>query len=172
MIPASIATFLEGATVGYGATRNEALVPQIHRLQAWKLGDAPGTVVCIFGTDLDESLIPSLEDNGLFSFTLLGSLSGPKASKPPNPAVDFNECYQFKGEFVGSRAANEEDVPLVRQKGELFKALFQPIFGFSDRVCDARFGKPVLAVTIRVREIYDQTPGPGAGMRIHPEKAS
>lgn len=172
MIPSPIAAFLEGATVGYGATRDEALVPRVHRLEAWSLGAEPDAMVCLLGTDVQESLLEALEANGRFSVTLLGSLTGPRAGNPPVPSVDFHECYQFKGDFIESRPAGDGDLPLVRRKAEQFRSLFQPIFGFSDRACAARFGKPVLAVTFRVREIYDQTPGPGAGAKIFPEGTS
>jgi hypothetical protein len=166
MIPEEIARFLDGATVGFGATRDPKLVPLVHFILGWTVGDERKTITCLFpGAHLDD-LVSSLEDNGRFSFTVLGSTSGARASNPPNPAVDFHECYQLKGAYVASRAANESDLAVVKQKAEQFRALFQPIFGFSDRACKARFQKPILAMTFRVEEIYDQTPGPGAGARI------
>ncbi|HXV62623.1 MAG TPA: hypothetical protein VEK15_18125 [Vicinamibacteria bacterium] len=166
MIPKEIAVFLEGAAVGFGATRNAELVPQIHLVQAWRVSDDRKAITCLFPRGYSEVLLPSLEENGKFSFTVLASTSGPRASHPPNPTVDLHECYQFKGAFLGYRPANERDLPLVNQKAEQFKAIFQPIFGFSERACDARYGKPALAMTFAVHEIYDQTPGPEAGTRI------
>jgi len=170
MVPEKIATFLDGATVGFGATRDGKLVPQVYFVVGWSCAEDRQAITCLFPAGRDEKLISSLEDNGQFSFTVLGSTSGPRASNPPNPGVDFHECYQFKGDYVASRPGNEGDLPLVRRKGEQFKALFQPLFGFSERACTARFRRPVLAVTFKVREIYDQTPGPGAGARIREEE--
>jgi hypothetical protein len=170
MIPEEIVRFLEGATVGFGATRDDELVPQLHRAVGWRVGEDRRTITCLFPVDYSAKLIPSLEDNGRFSFTTLGSTTGPRVSHPPNPCVDFHECYQFKGDYVTSRPANEGDLPLVHRTAEQFKALFQPLFGFSDRACAARYGKPVLAVTFEVREIFDQTPGPGAGTRLKTEE--
>jgi hypothetical protein len=159
MIPEDIVRFLDGATVGFGATRDDKLVPLVHFIVGWTVGDDRKTITCLFPESHREELVSSLEDNGRFSFTVLGSTSGPRASNPPNPAVDFHECYQFKGDYEG-------DLALVKRKREQFKVLFQPLFGFSERACNARFQRPVLAMTFRVQEIYDQTPGPGAGARI------
>jgi hypothetical protein len=169
MIPEEIVRFLEGATVGIGATRNAELIPDLHRVVAWTAGENRQTITCLFADDYSRQLLSSLEDNGRFAFVTLGSMTGPRASHPPNPSVDFHECYQFKGDFVSSRAAGEGDFPVVNRTAERFKALFQPLFGFSDRACAARFGTPVLAITFEVREIYDQTPGPDAGARIAAE---
>jgi hypothetical protein len=166
MIPEKIARFLDGATVGFGTTRDDGLVPQLHRTVGWKVGGDRRTLTCLFPPGYSAKLLPSLEGNGQFSFTVLGSTTGPRASHPPNPCVDFHECYQFKGDYVLSCPANEDDLALVDQTAARFKALFRPLFGFSERGCDVRFEKPVLAVTIEVREIYDQTPGPEAGGRV------
>ena len=172
MIPTEIVKFLEGATVAFGATRDDELVPQIHLVESWSVGEDRRTITCLFPENYSKRLLPSLENNGRFSLVALGSTCGPQASHPPNLSVDFHECYQFKGHFVGLRSAGEGDHPLVERTAERFKALFQPMFGFSDTACAARFGKPALAVTFEVREIYDQTPGPGAGARIHNEEES
>ena len=170
MIPEDIVRFLDGATVGFAATRDDKLVPLVHFTVGWTVGEDRQTITCLFAAPYGERLIPSLEDNGRFSLTVLGSASGPRASNPPNPGVDFHECYQFKGDYVASCPANEGDLALVKRKREQFKALFQPLFGFSDRACNERFRSPVLAMTFRVEEIYDQTPGPGAGARMGGEK--
>jgi hypothetical protein len=170
MIPEEIATFLDGATVGFGATRDEALVPQLHFIVGWTVGEDRRTLTCFFPASHSEKLIPALEDNGQFAFTVLGSGSGPRASNPPNPSVDFHECYQFKGSYVASRPANEGDFPLAEQKAKQFGALLQPLFGLSEGGCNALFRKPALAMTFEVREIYDQTPGPGAGRKIAPNE--
>jgi hypothetical protein len=172
MIPEEIIRFLEDATVGIAATRDEALVPQLHHAESWSVGEDRRTITCLFASHHSDKLIPSLEDNGRFSFTALGSTSGPQRSQPPNPGVDFHECYQFKGDFVASRPANEADHDLVNRTAEKFKVLFQPLFGFSDRGCASRFAKPVLAITFEVHEIYNQTPGPGAGAKIGAEESS
>ncbi|MGH9462342.1 MAG: hypothetical protein ACRD1X_14065 [Vicinamibacteria bacterium] len=170
MIPEEIARFLDGATVGFGATRDAKLVPLVHFIVGWTVGDDRKTINCLFWAAHRDELVSSLEDNGRFSFTVLGSTSGPRASNPPNPAVDLHECYQFKGAYVASRPATESDLAVVKQKAEQFRVLFQPLFGFSERACNARFQKPILAMTFRVQEIYDQTPGPGAGARIGGEE--
>ncbi len=170
MIPEEIVRFLEGATVGFVATRDDKLVPYLHFVTGWIAGDDGETLTCLFPGDHAKTLIPCLEDNGQLTFVVLGSTSGPKASKPPNPAVDAHECYQFKGDHVGTRPASDGDISVVDRIGERFRKLWVPLFGFSEESCTVRFRKPSLAVTFKVREIYDQTPGPGAGRRIVSEE--
>jgi hypothetical protein len=170
MIPEDVVRFLDGATVGFGATRDARLVPQIYSIIGWTVGDDRETITCLFPAFHSKVLGPSLEDNGRFAFTVLGSTTGIRASQPPNPAVDFHECYQLKGNYVRSRPANEGDVRVVKEKGERFKELFQPLFDFSDAACKALFREPILAMTFKVQEIYDQTPGPGAGGKIRLEE--
>jgi len=166
MIPEEIVRFLEGATVGFAATRDAHLVPHIHFVAGWIVGDDRKTITCFFPPNYSKVLMPSLQDNGQFALTVLGSTSGPKASKPPRPDVDFHECYQFKGDYATSRLANAADAAVVERKGESFRKLFVPLFGFSEEACAARFKRPALAMTFPVREIFDQTPGPGAGRRV------
>ena len=171
MIPDEIVRFLEGATLGVAATRNDKLVPRTHKVSGWIVGPDRQTITCLIPDDTSEILTTSLEDNGRFALLVVGSTTGPKASKPPSPAVDSHECYQFKGTYVASRPANDADIAVVDQTRERFQKLFIPLFGFSEEGSAAHIQKPSLAVSFRVREIFDQTPGPGAGRRIVPEDA-
>lgn len=170
MIPDEIIRFLEGATIGYAGTRDDKLVPQIYQVSGWIVGPDRQTITCLIPDDHSKTLIRSLEDNGRLALLVVGSTTGPKASKPPSPAVDAHECYQFKGDFVGSRPAADADIPVADQTRKGFQELFMPLFGFSEEGSAAYIRKPGVAVTFRVREIFDQTPGPGAGRRIVPEE--
>ena len=170
MIPHEIKGFLEGATVGLAGTRDDKLVPRTHKVSGWIVGSDRQTITCFIPNDYARNLITSLEDNGRFALTVLGSTTGPKASNPPRPDVDAHECYQFKGTYVDSRPTNDADIAVVDQTRERFQKLFIPLFGFSEEGSAAHIRKPSLAVSFRVREIFDQTPGPGAGRRIVPEE--
>ena len=109
------------------------------------------------------------EDNGRFALLVLGSPRGPKVSEPPSPATDYHECYQFKGDYVASQPAGDSHIRVAEQTRKRFQNLFNPLFGFSEEGSAAYIRKPGVAVTFKVREIFDQTPGPGAGRRIVPE---
>lgn len=170
MIPEEIGTFLEHASVGFAATRDAALTPQVHLVLGWTVGDGRQTITCLFPKSHSKVLVPSLENNGQFALTVLGSTAGPKASRPPKPDVDFHECYQFKGTYLASRPADETDGVVVDRTEKRFHQLLGPLMGLSEEVCAARFGKPVLAMTFKVDAIFDQTPGPGAGRKIAPEE--
>ena len=170
MIPEEIVKFLEGATVGIAATRDSNFVPHVHRVSGWIVGTDRQTITCLVPDQHGETLIPSLEDNAQLALTVVGSTTGPKASRPPTPAVDSHECYQFKGDYIGSRPSSDDDIALVGETRERFKNLYVPLFGFSEAAAAAFKGKPSLALSFTVREIYDQTPGPGAGRRVVPEE--
>ena len=170
-IPAGIVQFLDGATVAFAVTRDDKLVPLVHFVLSWAVDEDRELITCLLPPVHNKELIASLEDNGRFAMTVLGSTTGLRASDPPNPSVDFHECYQLKGDYVRSRPANDKDMSLVGQKGEQFHTLFHPLLGFSDAACRALFRNPALAMTFRVREIYDQTPGPGAGSKLQLEGA-
>ena len=171
MIPDEIIRFLEGASVGHAGTRDENLVAHFHRVSGWIVGPDRQTITCLISKLHTKNLIPRLEHNKQLSLLVLASTTGPNASVPPQPAVDAHECYQFKGTFVGSRPLNEEDVTAFQECRERCVKLLQPMFGFTDEGAAAITIEPGLAVTFQVREIFNQTPGPGAGRRIVPEEA-
>ena len=171
MIPEEIIRFLEGATVAYGGTRDDKLVPQVYQVTGWIVAPDRQIITCLIPDDHSRTLARSFEDNGRFSLIVVGSTTGPRASNPPSPAVDSHECYQFKGDHVASRPANEADIAVSEQTSKRFQELFRPMFGFSEEGAAAYIRKPGVAITFRVREIFDQTPGPGAGRRIVPEEA-
>jgi hypothetical protein len=162
---------LEGATVGHVGTRDENLVPHFHRASGWIVGPDRQTITCLIAKVHTKNLIARLEDNKQFSLVVAGSTTGPNASVPPQPAMDAHECYQFKGTYLESRPPNEADLAAFRDCRERFVKVVQPLFGFTDGGAAAFTIEPGLAVTFQVREIFTQTPGPGAGRRIVPEEA-
>ena len=169
MIPDEIIRFLEGATVGHAGTRDENLVPHFHRVSGWIVGPDRQTITCLISKMHAKNLIPRLEDNKQFSLLVAGSSTGPNASVPSRP-IYSHECYQFKGTYLGSRPPNEEDLAAFQECREHFVNLFQPLFGFTQEGASAFTIEPGLAVMFQVREIFSQTPCPGAGRRIVPKE--
>ena len=82
------------------------------------------------------------------------------ASNPPD-----HRTTQLKGTTIDARLARDDEQPFLRERVEAFVDVLEK-FGFP-RGMARRFAYwPAFAVTIRVDEIFEQTPGPQAGNRI------
>ena len=156
MIPGRIVRFLEEyANVGFAGTRNRDLVPYGHRVCGWRVAADGRTVTALVPEQFTPRLVESLEENGQFALTV--------------EEFPSHETYQFKGRYLRHRPAQPEDVEIVdRIRGRFVKSL-KPIFADApEDVLRAFVAKPDLAVDFEVLEIYLQTPGPGAGVRLVP----
>lgn len=79
-----------------------------------------------------------------------------------------HETYQIKGEHTASRTPTGADLErFASYKIALTNALTG--MGYPAPVIDMYIQPPSLIVTMDVREIYLQTPGPNAGNRLYPE---
>ena len=158
MIPGSIITFLERATVAQAGTRDEHLVPHGHRVSGWHVGPGARTIVALLPEPSREHLLESVAHNGWFTLTV-----------EEYPA---HEAYQFKGTYVGHRPAVPDDLLAVERVRERFLRSVIRFFGEDAAVPVRAFvQRPSLAVEFEVLEIYVQTPGPGAGARLVPPEA-
>ena len=155
MIPGTIKAFLEEeATVAVAGTSDGENLPHVHRLSGWRVEEDDQTISCLIPSDYSAGLVARLVENGQFALTLeqLGS----------------HKTYQFKGDYAGSGAPDANDLELVEQKRELLGAMLHELFALPADVGRAYILPPELAVRFVVREIFLQTPGPGAGQRLFP----
>ena len=103
-------------------------------------------------------LLESLEDNGQVAVTI-----------EDYPA---HEAYQFKGQYLRHRPAEPGDAEIAGRIRDSFMRAVMPIAGeVAVHALRAFVQPPVLAVDVDVREVYVQTPGPGAGARLVPREA-
>jgi hypothetical protein len=153
-VPGIIMDFLERATVGVAGTRDENLVPHLHRVSGWKVEPDCHAMTCLVPDAFSKHMMSSLEDNGHFTVTI--------------EEIGPHETYQFKGRYVSSRTCDEEDLLLHRQLRDRFGKVVSAKFGFAEDACRAFVLEPSIAVTFEVDEIFLQTPGPGAGRRLAP----
>lgn len=72
---------------------------------------------------------------------------------------------QVKGVSVDARIARDDEASFVRARRDAFADLLDAI-GIPRRVTHNVGYWPAFAVTVRVDEIYQQTPGPKAGTRL------
>ena len=148
MIPDKIARFLDQANVAFAGTRNRELVPSGHRVSGWRLGADGRTLTAIISEQSTDHLVESLEDNGEFALTV--------------EEFPSHETYQFKGRYRSHRPLQAEDHQVVDRVRERF------VKGMRHLFADAYILKPSMAVEFEVREVFLQTPGPGAGTRVVP----
>jgi hypothetical protein len=156
MIPGKIVRFLEQhANVAFAGTRDRNLVPHGHRVSGWGVDPDGRTLTALVTDHLTGDLLESLQDNGQFALTV--------------EEFPSHETYQFKGRYLRHRPLQAEDVERVNRIRERFvKGLRHAFSEAPENMLRAFVDKPSLAVEFEVREIYLQTPGPGAGTRLVP----
>lgn len=81
-------------------------------------------------------------------------------------SVRTYQALQLKGRSLG--VAADVDVEVVAQYQDAFFADLWEINGMSRELCDRFAPVGVVACTVEVDELYDQTPGPTAGAVLAP----
>ena len=82
------------------------------------------------------------------------------ASNPPD-----HRTTQLKGTTIEARVARDDEQSFLRGRLEAFVDVLEQ-YGFPRGMARRLAYWPAFAVTIRVDEIFEQTPGPQAGNRI------
>jgi hypothetical protein len=159
VIPGKIIRFLEQyANLAFAGTRSRELVPCGHRVSGWRLGGDGRTLTSLVAEQFTDHLVESLEDNGEFALTV--------------EEFPSHETYQFKGRYRSHRPLRDEDHEVVDRIRERFLKSMRHLYADApEQVLKAFILKPSMAVEFEVREVYLQTPGPGAGVRLVPPPA-
>jgi hypothetical protein len=76
-----------------------------------------------------------------------------------------HETVQIKGIVTGTQLANESEAVLVRDRLAQFGSALNRI-GIPPRVTRTIGCWPAFAIDVRVDDIFEQTPGPNAGVRL------
>ena len=156
MIPGKIVRFLEQqANVAFAGTRDRDLVPYGHKVCGWRV-DADGrTMTAFVPEEFTPGLVESLRENGELAVTV--------------EEFPSHETYQFKGRYVSHRGVDGGDVEAAdRIRRRWVKGLRTIHSDAPEHVLQGFVSSPSLAIDVEMREIYLQTPGPGAGMRLVP----
>jgi len=151
MIPANLIEFLDGPVVLLVGTRDENLRP----FGAYAFGcvtEADHETITFFLPDCEGgTILRDLEQNGKVALAVTEGIS--------------HVTYQFKGTCVETRPVSDKEKALqgaYREKVIVhYKQKGVPEGYFGWMVYD-----PSTAVTFRVEEIFDQTPGPAAGAKM------
>jgi hypothetical protein len=91
------------------------------------------------------------------------ALTGRIAVATSNPAD--NRSTQVKGATTETRLAREDEREHVRHSFDAYAAVLDRI-GVPRRLTHSVAQWPAFAITLRVEEMYEQTPGPQAGTRL------
>jgi hypothetical protein len=155
-IPGRIVRFLEQhANLSFAGTRDRDLVPYGHRVSGWRVGADARTLTALVAEHFTPHLVESLEDNGELALTV--------------EEFPSHETYQFKGRYLGHRPLQDEDLEAVERVRERFRKSVRHLYPDApEHLLKAFILAPSLAVEFEVREVYVQTPGPGAGVRLVP----
>jgi hypothetical protein len=76
-----------------------------------------------------------------------------------------HSATQLKGVTTETRLAREDEAAFVRERVGAFVEILDG-YGVPRRVSNRATSWPAFAITMRVEEIFEQTPGPNAGSRL------
>ena len=151
MIPQSIVTLLEtGVSVMVG-TRDDALMPECTRAWGIRIDARRDTVTIFLSKAIAGHTLDNLRDNGQIAVT---------CTRP----TDHVTC-QLKGRVRSMKPATRIDREVSHKWHREFTAELKAI-GVPSVLSEAWIAEPTVAVEIAVSDVFDQTPGPGAGRKI------
>ena len=155
-IPGELARFLEDGQIACVATRTADLKPEYVDASALRVEAERGLVTVFLPQALAGPTLANLRDNGQIAVG---------ASRPTD-----HRSLQLKGVFVDERLAGEEDrAELHRYLEKLTRHL--GLVGIPRSVCQRIVTWPSCLIRFAVRDIFEQSPGPGAGRRLGPGAA-
>ena len=153
MIPENLVEFIHGNTFMHIGARNEKLQTTASRVLGAKVNPDGDSFTCYIPKAVTDKLVSNLEACSETAVTM--------------STIPSHEAYQFKGTCTSIREA--DDGELAQAQAYLDKMVaFTSQFGIPEDFFRAFVVDPSIAVTLKVEEIYDQTPGPGVGKLIFP----
>jgi hypothetical protein len=151
MIDPPLAAFLQEGLGVYVGTRNTALEPNGARAAAVRVEEDGRHMVVYVAEVAAGRLLRDLEANGQIAV----SFGRPR---------DDRAC-QVKGLFAGARAASEAERQDVLAQWERFRDALEYI-GISRPITNGWVAWPAVAIRLKVTAVFEQTPGPNAGVVI------
>jgi hypothetical protein len=149
MIDKELAAFLEEGIAIQIGTRNARLEPNGARVVAVRVVDAGTRIVAFMPERAAKVVTADLEDNGEATLVF---------ARPP----DERSC-QVKGVFEGMAGAHRDDERFVRDQWQRWLERLTTI-GLPLPTLQGWDVWPCLAVRVRVTALFNQTPGPNAGV--------
>jgi hypothetical protein len=153
MLPSKVVEYVQGPFFQEIGTRDARLFPDVAFGCGATADPAEDTVTIFLPDAYNARCLHNLRDNGQVA-VLLGHGEG-------------HETFQLKGLYLSDRPTTEREQAI--QDIYVKKALAYWHNEYSDhteKYFNGLVRFPSTAVTFRVTDIFDQTPGPGAGKRL------
>jgi len=151
MIDKELAAFLEeGIGIQIG-TRNAALEPNGSRVVAVRVEDGGAHIVAFVPERAAAHVLPDLEANGQAALVF---------ARPP----DERSC-QVKGTFAGMGTTGAKEERFAREQWARWLQRLTTI-GLPLATLEGWDAWPCVAIRIRVTALFNQTPGPNAGVAL------
>lgn len=149
MIPQEVVALTNGPYFVYLGSRDGNMIPMTR--QGWGVGiKAAGIIIYVVEAQV-ESMLKNLQDNGRVTVSLTD----------PNDHIS----YQMKGQFIKARPIVEDEAALQQQyRVNLVNVVIT--LGYSKEIAERYACHADLAIEIEAEQIFNQTPGPGAGKKI------
>lgn len=156
MISEKIRTHLAAPCTGYLGTCNAERIPHVARAHGWRVDEDGKSLHVLVPPAFADAIEADLKANGHVSF-VIGNL------------LDM-ETFQFKGPLMSCGALTEPDVAAYRERTD---ATVQGLMklGLPEPVVRRAYDAPSLVVRFEVRDVFVQTPGPGAGEKLSEGKS-
>jgi hypothetical protein len=150
LITAELAAFLEGPNSMMVATRDADFVPEIARVVFLRCAPE-GDRIAIAIRAAEARTLENARANGRIAVSAERMAS--------------HKTMQVKGRMVGVRPLRDDERPDVERAFEAFVRSAEEV-GMPRRVIERVARWPLVELEIAVEELYDQSPGPGAGARL------
>jgi len=150
MIPEITFTVIKEGFGHFGTASNNKMPSHTDTLGA-SISDDKKELTFFARKSLSEQVLANLAENGRATIFI---------------GVASHEAYQFKGQFVESRPLTSHEKELSEKNRNNFIEVMSG-FGLPKPAIERLFGvEPDIGITVRVEDIFVQTPGPEAGKRL------
>ena len=153
-IPEKLVAFVTGTDVAvWTANSDSQRLPDLARPTGVVKGDSDDELVIYLPRKTAGRVLGNIEENdqlALFCSNLITM-----------------ESYQFKGRCTTQRPANDKEIESQKRFMEACAEIFSQVFGFpAEMIIRAYYSVPIVALGLRVEQIFEQTPRKGTGTPI------
>jgi hypothetical protein len=152
MIPEKFVEFIHGNVIMSIGAGNEKMQTAVNRVLGAKVNSDGDSFTCF---------IPKAGADKLVSYLETCNKAAVGIGAPSH------EAYQFKGTSTSIRVADDGELAYMQAYVDRMSAYVKP-FGIPEEYFSTYVVDPSIAVTVKVEEIYESTPGPGAGKLLSP----
>ena len=153
-IPERLVTFVTGTDVAvWSASSGNQRLPDLARPTGVAKGDSDDELIIYIPQNRVEKMLVNIGENDQLALFC-------------TEIIRF-ESYQFKGRCTTHWTAKDEEIESQKRLMGAFSEALAQTYGFAaDMVYKAYFSVPIVALGLRVEQIFEQTPKRGTGTPI------